>query len=559
METLSGGWHELTVPHARPGDRYEFVLPDGKHVPDPASRYQPEDVHGPSEVIDPAAYDWKIANWRGRRWHEAIIYELHVGTFTTEGTLLGAIERLDHLVELGVTAVELMPIADFPGTRNWGYDGVLLFAPDASYGRPEDLKAFIDAAHERGLMVFLDVVYNHFGPDGNYLAAYAPQIFTDRHKTAWGDAINYDGDGSETVRELVIQNALFWLEEYQFDGLRLDAVHAILDDSQTHILEELAARVRKSFGGRRHVHLILENDKNEAVRLQRSDNGSALGYSAQWNDDLHHTLHVAATGEERGYYADYTDGVEKLARSLAEGFVYQGEKMLNRDLERGQPSAQLPATAFVSFIQNHHQIGNRPFGDRVTALAPREAVRAIAAIYLLAPQTPMLFMGEEWAASEPFPYFCDFDGDLGEAIRSGRRAEFSCFAEFQDEEMCKKIPDPTALETFRAAKLDWEAAYSEPHASWLKWYRRILNVRRREVVPLLADAAGHSGYYKVFDERSFAVRWRLGGHTLGLSANLSSKSRPSPLSGERVIWREGLTVAGGEAGPWTVAWTITSA
>ena len=413
MKALAEGWHEIETDAAAPGTQYRFELADGMRVPDPASRHQPQDVHGPSEVIDPATYEWQDGSWKGRPWHEAVLYELHVGTFTAEGTFRASIAHLDHLVDLGVTAIELMPIGDFPGKRNWGYDGVLLFAPDASYGRPEGLKALVDAAHARGLMIFLDVVYNHFGPDGNYLPTYAPQVFTDRHKTPWGAAINYDGPNSRPVRELVIHNALYWLEEFHLDGLRLDAIHAIIDDSPKHLLTELAERVRHAVGTERHVHLVLENEENEAHWLARAPDGRTPAYTAQWNDDVHHGLHTAATGEQAGYYAEYRGDTKKLARALAEGFCFQGEMMEYRGDARGEPSAHLPASAFVAFIQNHDQVGNRAFGDRLTATTPAEAVRAVAAVYLLAPQIPMLFMGEEWAAAQPFPFFCDFAEFIG--------------------------------------------------------------------------------------------------------------------------------------------------
>ncbi len=430
LRRSSGGWHELVTPLAEAGTRYRFVLPDGTPVPDPASRYQPEDVHGPSEVVDSSSYAWRDAEWGGRPWSEAVVYELHIGTFTEDGTFLAAIEKLDHLTTLGVTAIQIMPVADFPGKRNWGYDGVLLYAPDSSYGRPEDLKALVQAAHARGLMVLLDVVYNHFGPDGNYLPLYAPQTFTNHHKTPWGDAVNYDSEGSHMVRQFAVHNALYWLEEFHLDGLRLDAVHQIKDDSPEHLLDEIARRIRVKEWGR-PIHLVLENERNEAGRLKRNERGEPVEYTAQWNDDMHHALHTAATLENHAYYKDYADDTGKLGRALAEGFAFQGEAMESIGCERGEPSAFLPPTAFVSFMQNHDQIGNRAFGDRIEAIAPKEAVRAIAAVYLLLPQTPMLFMGEEWGTKRPFPFFCDFPGELGELVRKGRREEFAGFPDFQ--------------------------------------------------------------------------------------------------------------------------------
>ncbi len=562
MTALSDGWHELATKEAIAGTQYSFELTNSMRVPDPASRYQPRDVHGPSEVIDPGAYQWRDGSWQGRPWHEAVLYEMHIGAFTPEGTFQAAIERLDHLVELGITALELMPLADFPGARNWGYDGVLLFAPDASYGRPEDLKAFVESAHGRGLMVFLDVVYNHFGPDGNYLPVYAPQILTDRHKTPWGSAINYDGVDATPMREFVIHNALYWLEEFHFDGLRFDAVHAIMDDSSMHLLDELAQRVRRTFGKERQVHLILENEENEAHLLARGPKGEVERYTAQWNDDVHHGLHPAATGEGSGYYAEYRGATEKLARALAEGFAFQGEMMTYRGSARGEPSAHLPPTAFISFMQNHDQVGNRAFGDRLTHATPTERVRAIAAVFLLAPQIPMLFMGEEWAAAQPFPFFCDFNDELAEAVRKGRRAEFAKFPEFQDEAMRERIPDPTSEATFRSAKLDWQDLPRAPHSQWLDWYRRILAVRRTAIVPRLAEMAGHAGMYETSGPGAFRVNWRLGdGSRLILSANLSERTwngfGPSP---GRIIWSEGhADQQRNVLGPWSVLWSIAGA
>jgi malto-oligosyltrehalose trehalohydrolase len=546
------GWHELFVPGAGAGARYRFVLPDGLRVPDPASRFQPEDVHGPSEVVDPAAHAWRDAAWRGRRWEEAVITELHVGTFTPEGSFRAAIGKLDHLAALGVTGIEIMPIAAFPGQRSWGYDGVQLFAPDAAYGRPEELKALVDAAHQRGLMVLLDVVYNHFGPEGNYLYPIARDaFFTERHHTPWGAALNFDGPGSAPVRDFFVHNALYWIEEFHLDGLRLDAVHAIIDDSPRHILAELAERVREAAQGR-HVHLILENEANEASRLLRDDEGRPRQYTAQWNDDVHHVLHVAATGEAAGYYGEYQGDTQKLARALAEGFAFQGEHMPYRGHPRGEPSAGLPPTAFVSFIQNHDQIGNRAFGERLTVLASDDALRAIAATYLLLPQVPMLFMGEEWGATQPFPFFCDFGPELAEAVREGRRAEFARFPEFQDPAARARIPDPLAAATFESAKLRWEDLARPSHAAWLDWHRRILAVRRAEIVPRLPSIQ-QGGEWRIIGEGAVALRWG----ALRLDANLSAVHVDGfPAGAGRVIWEEGKAGTGSGFAPWTVRWSI---
>jgi malto-oligosyltrehalose trehalohydrolase/4-alpha-glucanotransferase len=556
MQAIGEGWHELVTDRASPGTRYRFVLPDGLHVPDPASRHQPVDVHGPSEVIDPTAYLWGDGEWKGRPWEEAVVYELHVGTFTEEGTFRAAIARLDHLVDLGVTAIEIMPIADFPGTRNWGYDGVLPFAPALAYGRPEDLKALVDAAHARKLMVMLDVVYNHFGPEGNYLHAIACETFTDRHETPWGAAINMDGPDSGPVRAFFIHNALSWIEEYHLDGLRLDAVHAILDDSQKHLLEELAEQARAAAPDR-PIHLVLENEENQASRLARDQRGRPRWYSAQWNDDVHHVLHVAASGEDKGYYGDYLGDTDKLGRALAEGFAFQGELMPYRGHPRGEASATLPPTAFVGFIQNHDQVGNRAFGDRLTSFAAAEAVRAVAAVYLLLPQIPMMFMGEEWAAAQPFPFFCDFGPELADAVRKGRREEFARFPEFQDPEVRARIPDPTAEETFRSAKLDWHALTQSPHTEWLDWYRRVIATRHAQIVPRLAGIRA-GGRYEVIGDSAVVVHWALDdGHMLVLAANLSAR----PVQGfatdpGMVIWQEGEAGPDGMFAAWTVRWTI---
>lgn len=555
MENVGNGWHELTTRQAGAGTRYQFVLPDGRRVPDPASRYQPADVQGPSEVIDPKAYVWTDGAWQGRSWQEAVVYETHIGSFTPEGTFRAAIDRFDHLASLGVNAIEIMPVADFAGGRNWGYDGVLLYAPDSTYGRPEDLKALVEAAHARGISVLLDVVYNHFGPHGNFLPLYAPEIYTDRHKTPWGDAINYDGQTARAVREFIIHNALYWLEEYHLDGLRLDAVHAIVDDSSRHLLDELAERARAAAADC-PVHLVLENEENSAERLRRRADRLAVQYSAQWNDEVHHALHMAATGESAGYYGDYVGDTEKLGRSLAEGFAFQGEAMRFSGSPRGEPSAHLPPDAFVSFIQNHDQIGNRAYGDRLSTALPRPVLRAIAAVYLLLPQVPMLFMGEEWATKRPFPFFCDFHGELGAAVTAGRRREFAHLVEFQDEAMRARIPDPQAPETFTASKLDWESLADPDHAEWLEWYKRVLETRRRHIVPLQICKGGH---YQVVGPGAIIVRWRgEAGTTLTLTANLSARMVACPaMPSGRSLWREGAGASDNQLCAWSVHWAAS--
>jgi malto-oligosyltrehalose trehalohydrolase len=555
LEPDGAGWHALLTHEASAGTRYQFVLPDGVAVPDPASRYQPDDVHGPSEIIDAAAHAWTDLHWRGRPWEEAVLYELHVGCFTAEGTYRAAAGRLTHLAQLGVTAVELMPLSDFPGRFNWGYDGVLPFAPDASYGHPDELKAFIEAAHARGIMVLLDVVYNHFGPEGNYLGLYAPQFFSTRHQTPWGAALNFDGRHSRPVREFVIHNALYWLGEFHCDGLRLDAVHAILDDSPRHLLAELADRVRDEFPDR-HIHLVLENEHNEARWFERDRSARVQHFTAQWNDDAHHVLHVAATGENEAYYAEYAGRTDWLGRALAEGFAFQGESMSYRGSSRGTPSADLPPGAFIAFVQNHDQVGNRALGERIGLLADAAAVRAVTATYLLLPQIPMLFMGEEWQAREPFLFFCDFEPSLGQAVVRGRRAEFARFAAFSDETARARIPDPQATSTFLASKLDW-SALEEPHSALtLEWYRELLGVRRRHIVPLLADLRC-GGRFEVIEPGAVRVHWQsTRGMELTLLANLKASGVDAPLTpGGRLLWQEGLCSTDHLA-PWTVRWSL---
>jgi malto-oligosyltrehalose trehalohydrolase len=543
MARREDGFFEAFVDGAGDGALYRFKLSDGMLVPDPASRFQPLDVKGPSEAIDHAAYSWR-EDWRGRSWDDAVLYELHVGAFTPEGTFIAAAGKLDHLAELGVTAVEIMPVGDFPGRWGWGYDGVLPYAPDASYGRPEHFKAFVEAAHRRGVSVLLDVVYNHFGPEGNFLPRYAPDFLTSRHQTPWGDAINFDGPNSRLVREFFIQNAEYWIEAFHLDGLRLDAAHAIKDDSRPDLLDEMAERIRKRFA--RPIHLVIENESNDPARLIRRGR-APLRFTAQWNDDVHHVLHVAATRETSGYYADYGEA-RLLADALAEGLAYQGQMMPYRGAPRGGSSADLPPDAFVTFIQNHDQIGNRAFGERLNALAPPKIIRALASVYLIAPQTPMLFMGEEWGAKEPFPYFCDFDEPLAEAIREGRREEFSRFPEFADPIRAAMIPDPLAKSTFLSAKLDW----SQVDPDHLSFYRAALKARREHVRPLLQHIE-RGGEAELHGEQAVRIAWRAETRRLILDANLCDSPVRFPAAAAP-FWRFGDTDV--EFGRWSVRWSV---
>jgi maltooligosyltrehalose trehalohydrolase len=544
MARRDGGWFELAVPGARTGDLYQFQIDGHLLVPDPASRFQPHDAIGPSEVIDPESFVWTDDEWMGRPWHEAVIYELHLGAFTQEGTYEAAARQLDRLARLGITAIELMPLADFSGARNWGYDGVLPFAPDSRYGRPDSLKSFICAAHCAGLMVMVDVVYNHFGPEGNYLPIYAPPFFTKRD-TPWGQGLDFS---SRELRDFFIDNALYWLDEFHADGLRLDAVHAIHDGSRPHFLEELATRVRQAQNPGRHIHLVLENDKNQSRLLDRASPGF---YDAQWNDDFHHVLHVILTGEAAGYYADYADQpLDKLGRALTGGFAYRGERSLYRGAARGEPSAHLPPTAFVNFLQNHDQIGNRAFGERLTQFAAPPALAAAAAILFLSPCIPLIFMGEEVGATQPFLFFCDFEGALATGVREGRRREFARFPAFASEEARQQIPDPLAPQTFERSRID--PAVTLPDAATCDLYRRLLDIRRREIVPHLAGDRSIEAVYQV-TKALLTVQWRFtDGHRHSLVANLSAEEAPwtPPPDGWRRIW--GPAELAAALTPWTV-------
>lgn len=522
------GWFTLVV-EAPAGIRYRFLLPDGSTVPDPASRFQPEDVHGPSEVVAPGAFRWTDTGWRGLPWHEAVIYELHIGTFTPDGTFLTAAARLPYLKSLGITAIEVMPVGDFPGRWSWGYDGVLLFAPDSRYGRPDDFRAFVDKAHALGIAVLLDVVYNHFGPEGNYLPLLAP-AHTDLHTTPWGEAVDYGRREVTSMRDLVFANVRMWIGEFHLDGLRIDAAHEIRDTEPDHVLAVIAEAARAAGEGRR-IHLVLESARLEADRVLASG-----GFDGQWNDDLHHALHAAITGETDKDYADCAGRPDVLARALAEGF--------QADSEEGGPV--LPPTALVSFLQNHDQVGNRARGERISMLARPAACRAAASVYLLAPQIPMLFQGEEWAASSPFPFFSDLGPVFAAAVRDGRVAAFAVDPD--------NLLDPFDPATFAVARLDWSEHRLPQHARMLDWYRAILRVRRQEVIPLCAGIR-KSGAWRV-DDGVIRVTWEGDAKDLMLTVNLAPHPAPlpAPLRG-KLIWQQGR-ITGGRCPPWFVAWSV---
>ena len=558
MRPQSGGWHELVVAGVPPGEAYAFrVKDDMPAVPDPASRFNPWDVNGPSAVVDPHAYEWQDAGWRGRPWREAVVYELHVGTFTPEGTFLAAIGKLDHLRDLGITCIELLPLADFAGRRNWGYDGVLPYAPDAAYGAPSDLKRLVDEAHRRGIMVLIDVVYNHFGPEGNYLPAYVPEFFDPTEQTPWGAAINFEDEHSRTVRDFFVHNALYWLEEFHFDGLRMDAVHAIPDESPQHIVLEIAEAIAAGPGRSRHIHQVLENEHHQASLLERGRTHA----TAQWADDFHHGVHVLATGEGDGYYGDYADRpLWHLGRALAEGFSYQGDFAAPRSGKpRGERSGHLPPEAFVLCLQNHDQVGNRALGERLVTLTQPERLRLGVAALCLAPQIPLLFMGEEFGATTPFLFFCDFHGDLAAAVRDGRRREFAAFERFRDARARDEIPDPLAEQTFAACKLRWDDLGKDAHARWLEHYRGLLATRARHIVPRLGDKPAE-GRFRIVDDRGLECSWTLAdGARLHLRANFGDAPVRLARGPGAPLHLEGDPPDARGFAPWSGAWTLEAA
>ena len=534
MQPEPGGWHTARPSGIRPGDRYMFEV-DGAHVSDPASNFQPDGPETWSETVALDGYAWRCPDWTGRAWQETVLYELHVGTFSAEGTFLGAIAHLDHLARLGVTMVELMPVATFPGARNWGYDGVLPFAPDPSYGTPSELQRLVDECHLRGLSIVLDVVYNHFGPRASSLGEYAPEFFTERHETPWGPAINFDGGRSDAVRAFYLQNARQWVGDYRFDGLRIDAVQAIFDESEHHILRDLSASVRERAAGR-HVHLMLENDLNESCWL-----GTENGYQAQWNDDFHHVMRVLLVGQTDGYYEDYaTDPIQHLGRALTEGFSYQGQESKHRrGMFRGTRSGHLPPVSFVNFLQNHDQVGNSPYGRRLSALASPESVRLGAAVLLLSPGIPMLFMGEEWGASTPFDFFCDYQEPIASAVRNGRRDEFKRFEEFRSEAALSKLSDPIAAGTKARSTLNWAELAAPGHASLLALHLDLLAVRSDEIVPLLARMDRGTARATRLSDRALEARWTAGPVTLVLAANFSDSPVPYDAPSGRTVFALG--------------------
>lgn len=535
MADAGAGWRTADVP-TRPGATYAFVLDGGPPRPDPRSAHQPEGPHGPSQVVDHTAFAWTDHDFRPAPLSSAVLYELHVGTFTPGGTFDSAIERLDYLVDLGVTHVELMPVCEFPGTRGWGYDGVNLWAPHHALGGPDGLKRLVDALHQRGLAAILDVVYNHLGPSGNYLAEFGP-YFTDHYATPWGDAINFDQAGSDEVRRFFIDNACAWLRDYHFDALRLDAVHAIVDMSAVHFLEELAIEVEKLAGALgRDLDLIAESDLNDP-RLVTSREAGGYGLRAQWSDDFHHALHITLTGEQTGYYADFT-GAADLVKSLRDVFVNDGRHSGFRQRRHGRPTDGLPFDRFLAYAQNHDQVGNRARGDRLGALVEPAALKLAAAITLLGPCVPMLFAGEEWGAATPFCYFTDHDDPaLGEAVRAGRRAEFAAFG--WDPE---QIPDPQALATFEQSRLDWTELRRPDCADLLEWHRRLIALRRAE--PDLTNPLRGATSVE-HDAATGVITLQRGHFTIIANTSRQPAKAPAPASVEPVLRSADVTASAG--------------
>jgi maltooligosyltrehalose trehalohydrolase len=539
------GYFSATIAGAGDGDRYFFILDNDAERPDPASRFQPEGVHGPSQVVNPAGFPWTDEGWKGLPLDEYIIYELHVGTFTSAGTFEAAIPMLDQLLELGVTAVELMPVAQFPGERNWGYDGVFPFAPQNSYGGPRGLKSLVDACHLRGLAVILDVVYNHLGPEGNYLGCFG-YYFTDRYQTPWGDAVNFDGPYSDEVRRFFLSNALYWIREFHLDALRIDAIHGIFDFSARHILRELAEAVHgeaPALG--RAVHLIAESSLNDVRTITPPELGGH-GIDAQWNDDFHHALRTFLTGEREGYYMDFGD-FSQLVTAFSEGFVYSGQYSRYRKRRHGSSSALLPAGRFVVFSQNHDQVGNRMRGDRLCKAVTLEQLKVAAGAVLLSPYIPLLFMGEEYGETAPFPYFVSHgDPELAEAVRRGRKEEFASFA-WQGE-----VPDPQAEETFLSAKIDPELRHEGVHRILFSLYRELIRLRK-DLDPLRKLSREEMEVVGIEPEKILVMKRWSGGDEVLCFFNLDNRQHSVPASVRHGSCRKILDSAdeqwGGAGGP----------
>lgn len=539
MKRTANDVFEAIVSETVAGDDYKYIIDDELERPDPVSRWQPWGVHGASRVVDPDAFAWTDKDWKGLPIKDLIIYELHVGTFTREGTFQAVIEKLPHLKRLGITAIELMPVAEFPGSRNWGYDGAHLYAPQSTYGGPYGLKSLVNACHSEGLAVLLDVVYNHLGPEGNYLGDYAP-IFSKSYRTPWGDALNFDGAESDGVRRYFVENALYWLTEYHLDGLRLDAIHRITDKSPTHILAEIAGEFSlQATALGRMAWTIAESDLND-VRVIKSRSEGGYGLDAQWSDDFHHSLHSVLTGTRRGYFADF-GSMEYLAKAIREGFVYDGCRSEFRRRRHGTPSGEMPGERFVVFIQNHDQIANGYWGDRLGALCSPAQQRLAATLLLSAPNLPLFFMGQEWGESAPFLYFTSHtDEDLARNVREGRKEEYSSFLEAEEigsSSMEEGFADPQDEETFKRSRLNWSRVEQSPHRETLSFYRDLLALRRKHAALSNCDKSLTEVQYDEMEKWITIEREDPTGEAALVVSNFSAGKRNIPIKAGRGRWR----------------------
>ena len=520
------GLFELTLEGLGAGQRYAYRIDGGDLRPDPASRFQPDGVHQASEVVDASTFDWNDSSWLPPARRDLVLYELHVGTFSREGTFASTRQHLSALSRLGVTAIELMPVADFSGARNWGYDGTALFAPSRAYGRPDDLRALVDAAHSSGLAVILDVVYNHLGPEGAYVLQFNPVYLGDRHTTPWGRAVNLDGPGCEMVRRFIIDNAVHWIREYHVDGLRLDATHALIDTTPSHVLRDLASAVRREAG--RDVLLYAEDHRNLAS-IARHHDEEGWGFDGIWADDFHHVTRRIVAGDAHGYYSDYRGTTTELARTISQGWLFAGEMSEHFQRPRGTDPSDVPMDRFVVCVQNHDQIGNRPFGDRLHHVVDLPTWRAVSAVLLTAPMTPLLFMGQEWVATTPFQYFTDLSPDLGRLVTEGRRQEFRDFPAFSSSEARSAIPDPQLRATFEAGRLRWDEREAPPHAAVLALYGKLLSLRHAH--PALGASDQMQGESFAPDENSIVIRRRDGSHDFWIAGCLRNRATVALESG----------------------------
>ena len=524
---------DLIVARAAAGDRYSYRMNGGDLRPDPASRFQPESVHGPSEIVDPSAFQWTDARWGGRPAADRILYELHIGTFSPEGTFAGATSRLEAVRDVGMTVIEIMPVADFAGARNWGYDGVCLYAPSRAYGRPDDLRRLVDRAHQLGMAVLFDVVYNHLGPEGAYLPSFNEEYFTDRHVTPWGRGVNLDGPGSPMVRRFIVDNACHWVREYHADGLRLDATHALVEEDQGAIVREIVKQARDTTT--RPVFIHAEDHRNLAPMVEDSALGG-WGVEGVWADDFHHVVRVLLAGDAHGYYADFLGTAHELARTIQQGWLFTGQPSRGSGQPRGSDGSRVPMYRFVVCLQNHDQVGNRALGDRLHERVPPEVWRAASALLLTVPMTPLLFMGQEWAASTPFQYFTDLEATLGEQVTEGRRREFAAFPEFSDEQARQSIPDPQARSTFEASRLRWDERAEPAHRAVLELYRALIALRL-DHPSALGASTGVAGDAVALDDETIAVRRADGGDVFWVivrfrSAGVVDLSPPTEVRGE---------------------------